>query len=312
MDDVAAPPTPTVSTPHTRRRPAPLALLLAVRPHQWTKNALVLAALLFARHVFELAYLLRSLAGFGLFCLLSGLVYIVNDLVDLDKDRQHPTKRLRPLAAGDLSRGQGMASAMVLAATALPLSFQLDPRFGLTAVSYVALQIAYSVWLKEVVILDVLLVASGFVLRAAAGAFAIDVFLSPWLIICTLLLALFLALSKRRAEIVLLEDRASDHRGALAHYSPYLLDQMISVVTASTVTAYGLYTLWPDPGHAFRPEPLYLTIPFVIYGIFRYLYLIHRKELGGSPSRVLLTDRPLQAAILLWALAVAAILYVPG
>ncbi|MFN7974042.1 MAG: decaprenyl-phosphate phosphoribosyltransferase [Acidobacteriota bacterium] len=280
-----------------------------MRPHQWTKNALLFAALLFAKRLFVWSDDLKTVAGFGIFCLLSSAVYIVNDLIDLEKDRQHPTKKTRPFAAGDVSRGAGIAFLAMLLAAAIPASFALARPFGTTALAYLALQVAYSLSLKNVVILDVLLVATGFVLRAVAGAQAISVFISPWLIVCTMLLALFLGLSKRRAEIVLLSDKAADHRGALAHYSPYLLDQMISVVTASTVMAYGLYTLWPVPGHAFRQEPLYLTIPFVMYGIFRYLYLIHHREQGGNPSQVLLSDRPLLAAIFLWALAVVAILY---
>lgn len=304
---VMAPAVRTVVGARARRRP--LALLVSLRPQQWPKNLLLFAALLFAKHVFEPSYLYRSLAGFGLFCALSGLVYLLNDLVDVKSDRQHPDKGRRPLAAGEIEPWHAIAAVVVLVGIALPGSFVLAPLFGAAATAYLSIQILYSLWLKNVVILDVLLVATGFVLRAAAGAYAIDVYLSPWLIVCTMLLALFLALSKRRAELILLNDRAHEHRGALAHYSPYLLDQMISVVTASTVMAYGLYTLWPTPGHTFRPEPLYLTIPFVIYGIFRYLYLIHHRELGGSPSQVLLSDRPLQLSILLWALSVLAILY---
>lgn len=308
-------------SPPRRRRGPLLALLAALRPHQWTKNALLFAALLFAHRLFVWPDLARSLVAFALFCALSALVYLVNDLSDVENDRKHPEKRHRPIASGELPPVQAKAAAAFLAVAALPLSFLLDLRFGVTALVYASLQIAYSLRLKDVVILDVLVVASGFVLRAVAGAYAIDVYISPWLIICTLLLALFLALSKRRAEIVLLSERAADHRTALAHYSPYLLDQMIAVVTASTVTAYGLYTLWPtadhggvassDPSHMFRQEPLYLTLPFVIYGIFRYLYLVHRQNLGGSPSRLLLVDRPLQIAIALWAAAVVAILYLP-
>jgi len=322
--DVLEPPSsePPAGTPPPRPRRTPLlALVVALRPHQWTKNALLFAALLFAHRLFVLPDLVKSLAAFTLFCALSAVVYLVNDLADVENDRKHPAKRSRPIASGDLGTGQAVAAAVVLAALALPLSFLLDLRFGATALLYMLLQVGYSLRLKDVVIVDVLLVSSGFVLRAVAGAYAIDVYISPWLIVCTLLLALFLALSKRRAEIVLLSDKAADHRTALQHYSPYLLDQMISVVTASTVTAYGLYTLWPTadhggaasshPSHMFRPEPLYLTMPFVIYGIFRYLYLVHRHNEGGSPSRLLLADRPLQVAILLWAAAVVLILYLP-
>jgi 4-hydroxybenzoate polyprenyltransferase len=284
------------------------ALLLSVRPHQWTKNLVVLAALAFSKHLFDQDALLRAVGAFLIFCALSGATYLLNDLVDLEQDRLHPVKRLRPLASGALPLAVARVVWVVLVVLTLGTSLTLGGRFTLAVGAYFALNVAYSLALKHVVILDVLEIAIGFVLRAVAGALAIDVVFSDWLLVCTVLLALFLALAKRRHELVTLGDAAS-HRRILAEYSPYLLDQMISVVTASCLTAYAFYTLAPETIEKYRTDRLSLTIPFVIYGIFRYLYLVHRKEQGGSPSDLLLTDRPLLAAVALWAIAVVAIVY---
>ena len=246
------------------------------------------------------------------FCALAGVVYLVNDLADLERDRLHPSKRTRPLASGALSPAVARAAAALLFAFAVAAAWTLGPGFLLCALAYPALGLAYSLALKHVVILDVLAVALGFVLRAVAGAFAIGVHFSPWLLVCTILLALFLVLAKRRHELVTLDD-AVGHRQILAEYSPYLLDQMIAVVTASCLTAYAFYTLAPETVEKYRTERLALTIPFVIYGIFRYLYLVHRRDQGGSPGDVLLTDRPLLAAVALWAVAMVLIVYTaPG
>lgn len=291
----------------------PRALLVSLRPHQWTKNLVVLAALAFSKHLFDDPdAVVRAGVAFAVFCALSGAVYVVNDLVDLERDRLHPIKRSRPIASGALPVPAARTAAAALFGVGLLVAWGLGPGFFLCAVAYLALNLAYSFGLKEVVILDVLAIAIGFVLRAVAGAVAIQVAFSEWLIVCTLLLALFLALAKRRHELVSLPDAAA-HRAILAEYSPYLLDQMIAVVTASCLTAYAFYTLAPETVGKYRTDRLALTIPFVIYGIFRYLYLVHRKEQGGSPSDVLLTDRPLLAATVLWGLVVVLIVYTaPG
>ncbi len=296
------------ATARARPMSLPRALVVSLRPHQWTKNLFVLAALAFSKHLFDADAVVRALFALAVFCALSGATYLLNDLVDLEQDRLHPVKRLRPLAAGALPLPLARFFWVVLMVGALAASFALGLRFALVAVAYLGLSIAYSLALKHVVILDVLELAIGFVLRAVAGALAIGVVFSHWLLVCTLLLALFMALAKRRHELVTLGD-AAGHRPILAEYSPYLLDQMISVVTASCLTAYAFYTLAPDTIEKYRTDRLSLTIPFVIYGIFRYLYLVHRKELGGSPSDLLLTDRPLLAAVALWALAVVMIVY---
>jgi 4-hydroxybenzoate polyprenyltransferase len=290
----------------------PRALLVSLRPHQWTKNLVVLTALAFSQHLFEGDAVASAGMAFAAFCGLSGAVYLVNDIVDLERDRLHPLKRARPIASGALSVPTARAAAACLVALGLLVARGLGPGFFACALSYLTLNLAYSFVLKDVVILDVLTIAIGFVVRAVAGALAIQVAFSDWLLVCTILLALFLALAKRRHELATLEN-AAGHRQALAEYSPYLLDQMIAVVTASCLTAYAFYTLAPDTVEKYRTDRLAWTIPFVIYGIFRYLYLVHRKEQGGSPSDVLLTDRPLLAAVALWAAAVVLIVYTaPG
>jgi 4-hydroxybenzoate polyprenyltransferase len=290
----------------------PRALLVSLRPHQWTKNLVVLAALAFSKHLFDGDAVARAGVAFAVFCGLSGAVYLVNDLADLERDRLHPLKRSRPIASGALGVPAARAAAACLVALGLPAAWVLGPGFFVCALAYLALNLAYSFGLKDVVILDVLAIAIGFVLRAVAGALAIQVVFSDWLLVCTILLALFLALAKRRHELVTLED-AAGHRRILSEYTPYLLDQMIAVVTASCLTAYAFYTLAPETVEKYRTERLALTIPFVIYGIFRYLYLVHRKEQGGSPSDLLLADRPLLAAVALWAVAVVLIVYTaPG
>ncbi len=286
------------------------ALVAALRPHQWTKNLIVFAPLALSKHLFEADAFFRSVAAFGLFCALSGTVYLINDLADLERDRLHPKKRLRPLASGALSMGAACASAVVLGAVSLVLSAFLGQGFLAAALAYVGLNLLYSFWLKRVVILDVIAISLGFVLRAVAGALAISVQFSDWLLVCTLLLALFLALAKRRHELVTLD--GTDHRETLAEYSPYLLDQMIAVVTASCLMAYAFYTLAPETVEKYRTDRLSWTIPFVLYGIFRYLYLVHGKEEGGSPTDLLLTDRPLLVDVALWAAALVAIVYTAG
>ena len=288
-----------------------LNLFLSLRPGQWTKNLLVFAGILFGRRLFEPVAAARALAAFAIFCGLSGAVYLLNDVADRDADRQHPLKKSRPIASGVVPVPVALASAAVLSAAGLGFAFRIGVPIGLTATSYVALQAAYSHVLKNIVILDVLTIAIGFVLRAVAGALAVDVEISHWLFVCTILLALFIALAKRRHELVMLADGAVNHRRILGEYSPYLLDQMIGVVTASTLISYIFYTISPETIEKFGTAWLGLTIPFPLYGIFRYLYLVHRREGGGSPADLLLTDRPLLACVALWALAVAVIIYRP-
>lgn len=286
-------------------------LLVSLRPGQWTKNLIVFAGLLFSKQLFDPVALTRSTVAFVVFCALSGVVYLVNDVMDRDADRRHPTKARRPIASGALDVGPALAAAATLATIALAVSFALGWSFGLCATAYVLLLGFYSGPLKHIVIIDVLTIAIGFVLRAAAGALVLAVPISQWLLVCTILLALFLALAKRRHELVLLADGATGHRRILEEYSPYLLDQMISVVTASTFLGYAFYTMSAETAEKFGTNLLGLTVPFPLYGIFRYLYLVHQRSGGGSPSEMLLNDRPLLVCVGLWALAVVIIIYHP-
>ncbi|MFQ5905455.1 MAG: decaprenyl-phosphate phosphoribosyltransferase [bacterium] len=285
------------------------ALLISMRPRQWSKNLFVLAGVIFSRSLFDLHLLLLSVFAFILFCLLSSSVYLFNDVTDYKEDSGHPTKSKRPIASGALSRAAALLFAGIFALVGLALSFLISPRFGIAAASYVGLMFSYSVLLKRAMIVDVLAISAGFVLRAAAGALAIDVEISSWLLICTGLLALFLGFSKRRHELVVLEQQASEHRSVLSGYSPRVLDQMIAVVTASTVMAYALYTVSAETVAKFGTRLLGLTIPFVLYGIFRYLYLVHIKGEGGSPERSLLQDKPFLIDIILWVTVSGLILY---
>ena len=291
------------------RRSAVSLLFHSLRPEQWTKNLIVFAGLIFGLELFNPHAVGRTVAAFVVFCALSGAVYVFNDIMDREADRRHPLKARRPIASGALSPALAGGVALVLAAGALSVSFWLGARFGAVALAYLLLQSFYSGPLKHIVILDVLTIAIGFVLRAAAGAVVIDAPISHWLLVVTILLALFLALSKRRHELVLLADGATGHRPSLGEYSPYLLDQMISVVTASTLVSYIFYCISPETVQKFGTDMLGLTIPFPLYGILRYLYLVHRREGGGSPSQMLLNDRPLLVCVALWVLAVVVIVY---
>jgi 4-hydroxybenzoate polyprenyltransferase len=286
-------------------------LLVSLRPDQWTKNLIVFAALIFAVRLFDPAALALATAAFLIFCALSGAVYLVNDVSDRESDRQHPLKRLRPIASGALAPSTALVSSAVLIAVGLAAAFALRRSFGIAAASYVTLVILYSRALKHVVILDVMVIAIGFVLRAVAGGVVIGVPISDWLLVCTILGAMFLGLAKRRHELTLLADGATGHRRILEEYDPYLLDQMISVVAAATLVAYIIYCASPETAEKFGTQWLVLTTPFPIYGIFRYLYLVHRKHGGGSPSDVLLRDRPLLSCVALWGLAVVLIIYRP-
>src|SRR6266487_877978 len=302
---------PGTSVNEVSGRPIALHLLTSLRPAQWTKNLLVFAGLLFGRRLFEATAIFAALAAFAVFCLLSGVVYIINDISDRESDRRHPLKARRPIASGALSVKTAAAAAFAIGAAALAGASTLGLPFLAVAVSYLALQSLYSGPLKHIVIIDVLTLAIGFVLRAVAGAVAVNVEISHWLLVCTILLALFIALAKRRHELTLLADAAASHRPILSEYSLYLLDQMIAVVTASTLVAYVFYTISPETQQKFGTPWLGLTIPFPLYGIFRYLYLVHRRDGGGSPADLLLTDRPLLVCVAVWALAVALIIYRP-
>jgi 4-hydroxybenzoate polyprenyltransferase len=286
-------------------------LFVSLRPDQWTKNLFVFAALIFAVKLLDPAATAKAAAAFLIFCALSGAVYLINDVADREQDRQHPVKRMRPIAAGDVSPGAALVTAVVLSAIALAASFALRPAFGVVAAAYLALFVVYTRWLKHTVVLDVMTIAIGFVLRAVAGGLVISVHISNWLLVCTMLGALFLGLAKRRHEITLLAAGAKGHRRILEEYDPYLLDQMIGVVAAATMVAYIIYCASPETHAYFGTEWMVLTTPFPIYGLFRYLYLVHRKAGGGNPSDMLLEDRPLLACVLLWGITSIVIIYRP-
>ena len=285
-----------------------IALIKTLRPSHWTKNGAIFVPLVFDEKLFQIEPLTRTIIGFVMLCLISGTVYLINDMVDIEKDRRHPIKRYRPLPSGQLSKSAAVVAAILIPAVVLPLSFVLDPAFGLILTGYLVLQIAYSFRLKNVVILDVMVIAAGFVLRVAAGVPLVDAErFSPWLYVFTTLLALFLALGKRRQEIALLKSQAGNTRAVLDHYSLPFVDEMMAVVTAGTVMTYALYTF--SAPNLPENHTMMLTIPFLIYGIFRYLYVIHIEGNGGAPDEVLLTDRPLQATVGLFGFAVVVILY---
>ncbi len=284
-------------------------IVKSMRPKQWVKNLLVFAALIFSENLLAWDKLLRTAAAFIFFCLVSGAVYIINDVVDRENDRTHPKKRLRPIAAGELPVLPALVAAMLAVAVGIGGGFYLNWRFGLVIAIYFLLQLAYSFVLKKIVVLDVMVVAAGFALRAISGTYVIAVQISPWLFVCTILLALFLALAKRRHELLFLEGGGISHRSVLGKYSETLLDQMIAVATSATVITYCLYTIAPETVHKFGTHNLILTMPFVLYGIYRYLYLVYRREEGGAPEKVLFTDLPLIIDVLLWMMSVVLILY---
>ena len=293
----------------TSRRSTLAALAVSLRPEQWTKNLLIFAGLVFAGRLLDLTAVLIATWTFVVFCALSGAIYLFNDVRDRDGDRRHPIKRLRPVAAGDLGVSTALVAAAALVAGGVFGGFLVNPALGGVSAAYAALLLLYSLVLKHLVIIDVMTIAAGFVLRAIAGAVAISVPFSSWLLACTTLLALFLALSKRRHELLLLGGDAEEHRPILDEYSPYLLDQMISVVTASTLIAYTVYATSPDTAARLGTSHLGVTVPFVLYGIFRYLYLVHQKRGGGNPSTLLLSDRPLLLCVVLWVGTVVLLMY---
>jgi len=285
-----------------------VALLKTMRPRQWTKNVFVLAALVFDAKLFVPPYPYKALLAFGLFCAISSAVYLINDLVDMEKDRQHPAKRNRPLASGQLAPRVAMVAAAVLVFVSVVVCLLMDGLFAAAAIGYLLLMILYSFWLKNIVIVDVLTVAAGFVLRVAAGVVIVEADrFSPWLYLCMVFGALFIAISKRRHELVLLSENANAHRTIFDEYNVALLDDMIRMVTASTAMAYSLYTF--SAPNLPSNHAMMLTIPFVLYALFRYLYLVQVKGKGGTPEDLILEDRPLLLAIVLWGLAAIVILY---
>ena len=295
-------------------------LLSSMRVYQWTKNLVLFAGLVFTLKILDPAYVIPAVAGFFTFSLAVSGMYLLNDVLDVERDRLHPEKRSRPVASGALPLPVALTAAVVLLAIGLGGSYAIGWRFGSTALAYVLLTLSYSLVLKRVVLLDVVSIALGFVLRATAGVELLrdrapggaeSIELSPWLLVCAFFLALFLAIGKRRHELTVLEGDASRHRAALGSYTAKLLDQLVAVVTSATVLAYSVYTIAPETLAKFGGRPLYLTIPFVLYGIFRYLYLMYAEEKGGNPSEHLLSDKATLVNVLLWAAAVLAILTWP-
>lgn len=285
------------------------ALVESMRPAQWVKNGFVFCALIFSHGLTDWRKTALVTLAALVFCTASSAMYLLNDVRDAPEDCQHPVKRLRPVASGRLSLGLALSAATILVLVSLGAAWAVDRSFFKVVSAYTAINIGYSLWLKRVMLLDVFVIAAGFVLRVIGGGIVIHVELSAWLIVCTTLLALFLALSKRRHELVLLGENASGHRSSLADYTPHFLDQLISIVTASTVMSYALYTLSEDVQTKFPGKRLEITVPFVLFGIFRYLYLVHRREGGGNPARMLFTDLVLLSSVLLWAVAVVAVIY---
>jgi 4-hydroxybenzoate polyprenyltransferase len=293
---------------HITRSPA-RALLAAIRPKQWIKNAFVLAPAVFARDLFTAGTMTRVVAAFVVFCGIASATYLLNDVLDRESDRSHPVKRLRPVASGALAAPIALAAAAALAAAGLAAAALIDLAFAGAVVCYLLITVGYSLHFKHAVILDVMFLAAGFVVRVAAGAFAARVEASEWLFLCTLLLALFLGFAKRRHELTLLEGGALGHRRVLEHYSPELLDQMLVVVATSTIVCYILYTVWPSTVEKFGTRHLVFTVPFVLYGILRYFFVIHQRDTSGDPTGSLLTDRPLLVNVVLWGAVAVGVIY---
>jgi 4-hydroxybenzoate polyprenyltransferase len=278
--------------------------LRLLRPKQWIKNLFIFAALIFARDVLKLPLLELTAAAFVLFCLASSGVYIINDIIDVEYDRNHPVKRNRPIAAGRIPVDRAAGLSLALLAAGVIGSFLVAKPLGFTTLAYVLLMVFYSLYLKQQVILDIFTIAAGFVLRVVAGVAATGVYFSPWLLLCMIFLSLFIALGKRRHELYLLNENAAGHRSALSYYSFAFIDQMVGITTSATIISYSLYTFLAPTN-----RNLIYTIPFVLYGLFRYLFIIYQQQSGGAPEDVLLHDRPLLAAVLLWIIACLIILY---
>jgi 4-hydroxybenzoate polyprenyltransferase len=282
---------------------------ISVRPKEWVKNLFLFAALIFSRNLFDLVLLIKVGAGFVLFSIAASSIYIFNDVMDIAQDQQHPEKFKRPIAAGRVRIQRAYAMSASLAFAALPAAYLLNPTFFGIVAAFLAINVAYSLRIKEIVILDVMCIAGSFVLRVLAGTALVGVRPSDWLILCTIMVALFLGFCKRRHEIVLMKDRASNHRGVLVEYGVTFLDQMISVATAGTIITYALYTVSNETVVRFGTRNLVFTVPFVIYGVYRYLYLVHQKTSGGNPASLVLSDTPLLVNAILWLGAILYILY---
>lgn len=287
-------------------------LVTALRVYQWPKNLVVFGALVFAMQLGDASQVARSVIAFFAMCAASSTIYLLNDLIDVEKDRAHPEKKNRPIASGALRVPVAVAILLVLGAGALIVAFALRVEFAGAVICYLALNLAYSFVLKNIMLVDVMTIAISFVIRGIAGAFAINVQFSNWLVVCTLFLALFLALGKRRREIGLLEEEAIKHREVLGHYSVPYLDALMVILAATTLLAYTIYTCSPEVVDRLHTDKLYLSLPFVVYGLFRYLYLVHHKSGGGDPSRTLVRDVPLLATVLLWGMTNVAIIYGRG
>ncbi|WP_339235889.1 decaprenyl-phosphate phosphoribosyltransferase [Paenibacillus sp. FSL R5-0517] len=294
--------TSTVSSPATGTGSTVSGLFRLLRPKQWTKNLLLFAALLFSFEEIRAETILATLLGFILFSFVAGCVYILNDFVDRDRDRQHPVKKYRPMASGQVNPSHALLFGIILLILSVGTAFMMNPLFGVLCIVYFLLNVSYSFVLKHLVILDMMTIAAGFVLRAIAGGVLIHVPFTPWFLICTMLLSLFLAIGKRRNELTLLEGNTGSHRKVLDNYSITLLDQFNTIVTTATIISYSLFTFTSD-----RTIHLMWTIPLVIYGMFRYLYLIHMKSQGGSPDRVLFEDKPILITVILYVISVVTI-----
>jgi 4-hydroxybenzoate polyprenyltransferase len=285
------------------------ALLISMRPKQWTKNLIIFAGLVFSQNIFHPDYLVTSMVAFAAFCLNASAIYLINDIKDLEADKLHPIKKSRPLASGRISMLKAATTAVLLSILSLGLAFQLNRDFGFLVLTYWGLMILYSFKLKQVVVVDILVISGGFIIRAVSGAVVLDVVISRWLLACAIFLSLFLILAKRRVEIIELGSNAGDHRGTLQEYGERFLDQMIAAVTACTIISYVLYTVDPGTVEKFNTTGLIWTVPFVIYGIFRYLYLVYQRNLGGRPEMILVTDKPLLLSVFLWIVASIFIVY---
>jgi 4-hydroxybenzoate polyprenyltransferase len=286
-------------------------LLVEIRPKEWTKNLLVFSGLIFSRSLFDRYNLLVSLGGFAAFCLVSSGVYIFNDLCDINEDKNHPIKSKRPLASGILNPNFARVAMILLFLSAVGLSLSLSYPFAFIIAIYLTLNLGYSLGLKNAVILDVLIISSGFVIRAVAGALVLQVEVSAWLVLCTSMVALLVGFGKRRHELVLLEENAGSHRASLNDYSLQFLDSMMTICGGAAVVCYALYTMSDETISRFQTRNLLITLPFVIYGVFRYLFLIHKRKEGGDPVQLLFRDRPTLLNILLWIVAVCLVIYLP-
>jgi 4-hydroxybenzoate polyprenyltransferase len=285
------------------------AVIAAMRPKQWSKNLIIFAGLVFSQNFFHLDFLKTSVLAFVAFCLAASSVYMINDIKDIERDRLHPVKKLRPLPAGRISVSSVTVISLILAAISISLAFWLHRDYGMLLVLYWIMMVVYSFKLKHMVIVDIIVISSGFIIRAVSGAVVLDVVISRWLLACTIFLSLFLILAKRRIEIVEMGTEAANHRAILEEYGERFLDQMIAAVTACTIISYVLYTVDPGTVEKFQTHQLIWTVPFVVYGIFRYLYLVYQKNLGGRPEMILLNDRPILVAVALWIIVSMFIVY---